>query len=45
VAAAGALLAVLFLPDQPASLPVGGVDRAEWAHEAQAQADPASAVQ
>jgi len=39
------VLAVLFLPAQPASLPAGGVDRAEGAHEAEAQADPASAVQ
>jgi len=45
VAAAGAVLAVLFLPAQPVSLPAGGVDRAEGAHEAEAQADPASAVQ
>jgi hypothetical protein len=45
VAAAGALLAVLFLPAQPASLPAGGVDRAEEAHDTEAQADPASAVQ
>jgi EmrB/QacA subfamily drug resistance transporter len=45
VAAAGALLAVLFLPAQPASLPAGGVDQAEEAHRTEAQADPASAVQ
>jgi EmrB/QacA subfamily drug resistance transporter len=45
VAAAGAVLAVLFLPAQPASLPAGGVDRPEGAHEAEAQADPTSAVQ
>jgi len=45
VAAAGALLAVLFLPAQPASLPAGGVDRPEGAHDTEAQADPASAVQ
>src|SRR5262244_1739514 len=41
VAAAGALLAVLFLPAQPASLPAGGVDRPEGAHDTEAQADPA----
>jgi hypothetical protein len=45
VAAAGALLAVLFLPAQPASLPAGRVDQAEEAHDTEAQADPASAVQ
>jgi hypothetical protein len=45
VAAAGALLAVLFLPAQPASLPAGGMDRAKKAHDTEAQADPASAVQ
>jgi hypothetical protein len=45
VAAAGAVLAVLFLPAQPASLPAGGAERPEGAHEAEAQADPASAVQ
>ncbi len=45
VAAAGALLAVLFLPAQPASPPADGVEWPEGAHEAGAQADPASAVQ
>src|SRR6201981_2914234 len=45
VAAAGALLAVLFLPAQPASLPPGGVDQAEEAHNTEAQPDPASAIQ
>ena len=45
VAAAGAVLAVLFLPAQPASLPADEVDRAEAAHEAEAKTDPASAVQ
>jgi EmrB/QacA subfamily drug resistance transporter len=45
VAAAGALLAVLFLPAQPASLPPGGVEQAEEAHDTEAQADPASAIQ
>src|SRR5207253_4504622 len=45
VAAAGALLAALFLPAQPASLPAGRVDQAEEAHNTEAQADPASAVQ
>ena len=45
MAAAGAVLAVLFLPAQPVSLPAGGVERAEEAHEAEAEADPASAVQ
>ena len=45
VAAAGAVLAVLFLPAQPVSLPAGGAERPEAAHEAEAQADPASAVQ
>ena len=45
VAAAGAVLAVLFLPAQPVSLPAGAVERPEAAHEAAAQADPASAVQ
>ena len=34
-----------FLPAQPASLSAGGVDQAEEAHDTEAQADPASAVQ
>jgi EmrB/QacA subfamily drug resistance transporter len=41
VAAAGALLAVVFLPAQPA----GQAQTAVAAHEAEAQADPASAIQ
>jgi hypothetical protein len=34
-----------FLPAQPASLSAGGMDQAEEAHDTEAQADPASAVQ
>ena len=47
VAAAGAVLAVLFLPAQPAqpaSLAAGEAETAEAAHEAGAQTHPASAV-
>ncbi len=50
VAAAGALLAVLFLPAQPARLarpaspPADEAETAEGAHEAETQAHPASAV-
>jgi hypothetical protein len=48
VAAAGALLAVVFLPAQPAQPAKPMADQAEtavWAHEAEAQGDPASAIQ
>ena len=45
VAAAGALLAVVFLPAQPAKPTADQAETAVWAHEAEAQADPASAIQ
>ena len=45
VAAAGALLAVVFLPAQPAKPAAGQAQTAVVAHEAEAQADPASAIQ
>ena len=44
VAAAGALLAVLFLPAQPASPAAGQAGTAEAAREAEAHADPAPPV-
>ena len=44
VAAAGALLAALFLPAQPASPAAGQAGTAEAAREAEAHADPASPV-
>jgi hypothetical protein len=45
VAAAGALLAAVFLPAQPAKPTADQAETAVWAHEAEAQADPASAIQ
>jgi EmrB/QacA subfamily drug resistance transporter len=45
VAAAGALLAVVFLPAQPAKPTVGQAETAAAGHEAEAQPDPASAIQ
>jgi EmrB/QacA subfamily drug resistance transporter len=45
VAAAGALLAVVFLPAQPAKTTTDQAETAERAHKAAAQADPASATQ
>src|SRR5260370_8777131 len=44
VAAAGALLAVVFLPAQPAKPTADQAETPVWAHEAEAQADPASAT-
>jgi EmrB/QacA subfamily drug resistance transporter len=45
VAAAGALLAAIFLPAQPAKPTPGQADTAAAAHEAKTPADPASAIQ
>jgi EmrB/QacA subfamily drug resistance transporter len=45
VAAAGAMLAVVFLPAQPAKPTTDQAQTAERAHKAAAQADPASAIQ
>jgi hypothetical protein len=45
VAAAGALLAVVFLPAQPAKPTTDQAQTAAAAHQAAAQADPASAIQ
>jgi hypothetical protein len=45
VAAAGALLAVVFLPAQPATPTTDQAQTAVGAHRAEAQADPASATQ
>jgi hypothetical protein len=45
VAAAGALLAVVFLPAQPAKPTADQAETAVGAHEAEAQADHASAIQ
>jgi len=45
VAAAGALLAVVFLPAQPAQPAAGQAQKAAAAHQAKAQADPAAATQ
>jgi EmrB/QacA subfamily drug resistance transporter len=44
VAAAGALLAALFLPAQPASAAADDAEAAEGAHEAETQAHPAAAA-
>jgi hypothetical protein len=45
VAAAGALLAVVFLPAQPTTPAAGQAQTAVGAHQAEAQADPAAATQ
>jgi hypothetical protein len=45
VAAAGAMLAVVFLPAQPAKPTTDQAETAERAHKAAAQADPASMIQ
>jgi len=45
VAAAGALLAAVFLPAQPAKPAADQAETTARAHKAQAQADPASAIQ
>jgi hypothetical protein len=44
LAAAGALLAVLFLPAQPASPSAGETEPADAAHEAETRRHPASAA-
>ena len=43
-AAVGALLAVVFLPAQPTTPAAGQAQTAAAAHQAQAQADPATAT-
>jgi hypothetical protein len=45
VAAAGALLAAVFLPAQPAKPATDQAETAVEAHKAEAQADRASAIQ